>query len=282
VVVALHGFNDYAQQFDRPAQFWADRGILTYAYDQRGFGDAPQRGVWPGEDVLVQDLRELATLLRARHPGLPLYLLGTSMGGAVVMVAATGPAPPPYDGLILVAPAVWGRATMPAVQSVGLDVLAHVIPSFPVHGRGLDLRPTDNTDVLIEMSRNPKVQKVARWDTLYGVVNLMDSALAATDQLPGPALVLFGDNDEIIPEKPVHGFLQRLPRDTADPPRVALYESGFHMLLRDLQAKTVWTDIAAWIADRNAALPSGADLRAAAVMAREPAPPADEATAPSG
>jgi acylglycerol lipase len=65
-------------------------------------------------------------------------------------------------------------------------------------------------------------------------------------------------------------------------PRVALYESGFHMLLRDLQAETVWTDIAAWIADRDVALPSGADLRAAAVMAREPAPPPAEAAAPSG
>ena len=40
---------------------------------------------------------------------------------------------------------------------------------------------------------------------------------------------------------------------------MALYEEGFHMLLRDLQAATVWKDMAAWIINRTAPLPSKAD-----------------------
>jgi len=39
---------------------------------------------------------------------------------------------------------------------------------------------------------------------------------------------------------------------------VALYENGWHMLLRDLQAETVLNDIVAWITDPSAELPSGA------------------------
>ena len=38
VILALHGFNDYSNAFARPAAWWAERGVLTYAYDQRGFG----------------------------------------------------------------------------------------------------------------------------------------------------------------------------------------------------------------------------------------------------
>jgi hypothetical protein len=45
---------------------------------------------------------------------------------------------------------------------------------------------------------------------------------------------------------------------------VAIYENGYHMLLRDLQAETVWTDIAAWIADASQPLPSGSDARVTA------------------
>jgi hypothetical protein len=48
---------------------------------------------------------------------------------------------------------------------------------------------------------------------------------------------------------------------------VAIYENGYHMLLRDLQAETVWTDIAAWITDRAQPLPSGSDIRATASQA---------------
>ena len=51
-------------------------------------------------------------------------------------------------------------------------------------------------------------------------------------------------------------MLEALP---ADRHRIALYEGGFHMLLRDLQAATVWKDMASWIINRNAALPSKAD-----------------------
>jgi len=50
-------------------------------------------------------------------------------------------------------------------------------------------------------------------------------------------------------------MLSRLPPET----RSAVYENGYHMLLRDLHGETVWRDIAHWIRDRHAALPSAAD-----------------------
>ena len=57
-----------------------------------------------------------------------------------------------------------------------------------------------------------------------------------------------------------------LPRDPKGR-RIAFYTDGYHMLLRDLQAETVYRDIAAWINDRRAPLPSGADAAASALMA---------------
>ena len=54
-------------------------------------------------------------------------------------------------------------------------------------------------------------------------------------------------------------MFRQFPEAGRDRRRVAVYESGYHMLLRDLQAETVWTDIAAWIGDRASPLPSGAD-----------------------
>src|SRR5690606_11774062 len=87
VVVALHGLNDYSQAFDRPAQAWAGHGIATYAYDQRGFGAGAQPGIWPGIDTLAADLHAAVQAVSQRHPGVPVYLLGESMGGAVIVAA---------------------------------------------------------------------------------------------------------------------------------------------------------------------------------------------------
>ena len=90
VILALHGFGDYSNAFAMPAALWAERGIATYAYDQRGFGGAPGRGLWAGEGQLAADAVTASRLLRLAYPGRPLYLLGESMGGAVAILAATG------------------------------------------------------------------------------------------------------------------------------------------------------------------------------------------------
>ena len=80
VIIALHGFNDYSNAFAGPAQIWADAGIVTYAYDQRGFGHAVQRGLWAGAERMTADAALAVKLVAARHPGIPVFLLGESMG----------------------------------------------------------------------------------------------------------------------------------------------------------------------------------------------------------
>ena len=55
VILALHGFNDYSDAFEGPGEVWANRGIATYAFDQRGFGAAPGHGLWAGAEQLAGD-----------------------------------------------------------------------------------------------------------------------------------------------------------------------------------------------------------------------------------
>src|ERR1051326_3564971 len=85
VIVALHGMSDYSEAFDPPGPWWAAHGIETYAYDQRGFGRTPNVGVWAGADVMRQDLDDFVDAARAKYPGVPVYALGESMGGSVVL-----------------------------------------------------------------------------------------------------------------------------------------------------------------------------------------------------
>src|SRR5258706_4826636 len=105
-IVAVHGFNDYSNAFSEGGLFFIARGIALYAYDQRGFGDAPDRGHWVGQRRLIDDLRLVIALVQRRNPGVPVFVLGDSMGAALGMVALTEPDPPAVAGLILVAPAV--------------------------------------------------------------------------------------------------------------------------------------------------------------------------------
>ena len=275
IIIAVHGFNDYSNFFDDPGLYLAQKwGIASYAYDQRGFGGAPHRGRWAGVAGYTDDLIAFAGAVRRRHPGLPLYLLGESMGGAVIMIAMTGPGRPETDGIILAAPAVWGRATMPWYQRWSLWLGAHTVPWLTGTGQGLNIKPSDNIEMLIELGKDPLVIKKTRIDAIYGLANLMDAALEGSSRLDAPALILYGERDEIIPKKPTAMMLERLPGSTSGRQRAAIYQTGYHMLLRDLGASVPWKDIAAWTSDPTQPLPSGADTRSlSALIATKESPP---------
>ena len=259
-VLALHGFNDYSSAFEAPGRRWAEAGGAVYAYDQRGFGGTPQRGVWAGDDRLLDDAATAMALIRARHPDLPLFVVGESMGGAVAKAAFARDDAPKIDGLVLVAPAVWGRSTMNPLYRFALWSGAHLAPSAIVTGRGLRRQASDNIPMLIALGRDPLVIKETRVDSLWGLVGLMDGALEAAPRLALPTLVLYGERDEIVPPHATKRMLETL----AAPHRLAVYPDGWHMLLRDLKAGVPQDDILAWFEDRRAALPSGAEAEALA------------------
>ncbi|MBI3710718.1 MAG: lysophospholipase [Proteobacteria bacterium] len=267
VVLALHGFNDYSNAFAAPGAAWTADGIATYAYDQRGFGAAPHPGLWPGTESLVADLDAASAVIAAAHPGVPLFLLGESMGAAVILAAATlspDGANAQAQGTILAAPAVRGRETLGPFARGLLWLAAHTVPWLDGRpGSNFGFRPSDNFAMLRELARDPLVIHDTRIDSGWGLFNLMDDALAAAPRFGRPALILLGANDNLIPDGPSALLLARLPPAAPVRRRAAYYERGYHLLLRDLGAPVVSRDVAQWIltrtSDPGAPLPSGAD-----------------------
>ena len=248
VIVALHGMSDYSNAFAMPAAWWAGHGITTYAYDQRGFGRSPNTGLWAGADAMQRDFDDFVDVVRARFPGKPVYALGESMGGSVVMSACAGATAPKVDGIILSAPAVWGWRTLPLSHRAALWLAAHSTPWWKLSGEGLHLMPSDNIPMLRALANDPLYQHRARADAVFGLVNLMDEGFDAAGHMGAkPILFLYGDKDQIIPRAPT----EKVAADLGANATVKHYPNGYHMLLRDLEAETVWRDVADWIARRH-------------------------------
>ena len=220
-------------------------GITTYAYDQRGFGRSPNAGMWAGSDIMRRDLADFVDVVRARHPGLARVRAGRKHGrrGGDERVCL-GHAAACRMASFLSAPAVWGWRTMPIPYRATLWLAAHSAPWWKLSGEGLHLVPSDNVPMLRALARDPLYQHSARADAVYGVVTLMDEGYdAAGDMGSTPVLFLYGDKDQIIPRGPTEAVAAKLgPHAT-----VKHYAHGYHLLLRDLEAETVWQDVAEWI-----------------------------------
>jgi alpha-beta hydrolase superfamily lysophospholipase len=262
VILALHGFNDSRDAFEVPAPYFTAAGIAIIAPDQRGFGATATRGFWPGEAALVSDAIAMARIVRADYPGIPLVLLGESMGGALLMRAAVMPQPPPADAYVLAAPAVWSRAQMGIALSSGLWIVSGVAPWWEVTGTEVPIRvhASDNRAALIRLARDPLTIRRTRFDVLRGLTNSMDDAQQAAPAFTAPGLFMYGGRDDIVPADATAAMWRRLP-PTA---RRALYPTGYHLLLRDNDRRRPIGDILAWLGRPGDYLPSGADLSAAA------------------
>lgn len=84
VVQIAHGRAEHGGRYAPLARALNDIGFAVYANDHRGHGQTIHG--WPGDlgekgwPRLVADMATLTRLLRGKHPGLPVILIGHSMG----------------------------------------------------------------------------------------------------------------------------------------------------------------------------------------------------------
>jgi len=261
-VLALHGFNDSRNAWEIPADAFTAAGIAVFAPDERGFGAAPQRGFWPGATALADDAAAMLRALRARYPGVALFAMGESMGGAVLMTLAARPDAPSVDGWVLLSPAVWGRQQMGWGMSAGLWLVSGLAPGLSVTGAEVPLKvmASDNRDALIRLARDPLTIRRTRFDALRGLTDLMDAAQDSAALLHGRVLALYGARDTLVPAEAMAQAWAHMPGDV----RRGLYQQGYHLLLRDKERGAPTGDVIAWMLQPNEWLPSGADFTASA------------------
>ena len=88
-VQLTHGMGEHARRYEHVARALNEAGFVVYAQDHRGHGASMgdgeagdlDPGSWPG---LVDDIGLMSARIRGEHPGVPLILLGHSMGSFAV------------------------------------------------------------------------------------------------------------------------------------------------------------------------------------------------------
>jgi len=215
---------------------------------------------------LVSDFLAVVRAVRKEHPGLPVFVLGESMGGAVISVALAQEPENEVAGVILASPAVWSRDTMPWYQRFAMWLGDALAPWWTVTGKVLNIVPSDNRPMLIALGKDPQVIKETRLDALNGLSDLMDQAFVSVPKLRHRTLLVYGLRDEIIPRRPMIGLFERWPADPSPNFRFGLYPQGYHMILRDLQREVVWQDMVSWMLEPGAPLPSGLERERASVL----------------
>ncbi|KAG9448931.1 hypothetical protein H6P81_008896 [Aristolochia fimbriata] len=254
ILCFCHGYGDTCTFFfEGIAKYIAAAGYGVYALDYPGFGlSEGLHGYIPSFDQLVDDVIEHYTNIKSspETSGLPHFLLGQSMGGAVALKVHLKQ-PQAWDGVVLVAPMckIAEDVTPPETVQTLMILLSKVLPSAK-------LVPVKD---LAELAfRDPKKRELAPYNVISysGRVRLKTAVelLLTTREIESkvekvcaPVLILHGAADKVT-DPLVSKFLYE--KASSQDKKLKLYEGGYHSILEgesDERILTVMNDIISWL-----------------------------------
>ncbi|MGY1746437.1 alpha/beta hydrolase [Blastococcus sp. SYSU D00695] len=235
VALLAHGYGEHAGRYGHVAAALVAHGAVVYAVDHRGHGRSDgERAVFPDVEQVVDDLHALDERARAEHPGLPVVLVGHSMGGLVSARYAQRYGAT-LAALVLSGPVVGDFATV----GVLLD-----LPEIP------DV-PLDSTT----LSRDPAVGEAYEADPLvwHGpfqrpMLEAWQRALAAVDAGPDlgdlPLLWVHGADDRLVP---VEGSRRGIAHLGGGRHAERIYPGARHEVFNETNADEVLADVTAFL-----------------------------------
>lgn len=221
ITLIAHGYGEHAARYAHVAQHLVAHGAAVYAPDHRGHGQSDgDRALVEDVDGIVDDLHAVAERARQGHAGVPLVLIGHSMGGLIATRFAQRYREQ-LTALVLSGPAIGGNPGIEAL--LALDP----IPAIPI-----------DPEVL---SRDPEVGRTYAADPLvfhgpFSRTTLRSLFAAVTQVAAGPSLGglptlwIHGDEDTLVPLAPTRETIQRIRGETLVE---RIYRGGRHEMFNE-------------------------------------------------
>lgn len=242
VLAVVPGFNSHSGHYQWTAEQFATQNIATYALDLRGRGKSQgERFFVESFDDYVADVRQFVRLVKAREPGLPVFLLGHSAGGVVSCLYALEHQSE-LAGLICESFAF--QVPAPDFALAVLKGLSHVVP----HAHVLTLHNRDfsrDAAIVAALDADPLIAAESQpTQTVAAMVRADETLAKAFGSITLPLLILHGTADKATRPSGSQKFFDRAG---ALDKTLKLYEGAFHDLLSDLDRARVSSDILAWL-----------------------------------
>lgn len=201
VLVCVHGLGLHHKSFESFAKRVAREGVITVAFDVRGFGTYVDASGLEKISLneCVQDLKQVTAKLRADYAKYPLFILGESMGGAIAL-RVVSEAPDIVDGLICSVPSGARHNTLGTAFKVGTELLFDKTKPMEV-GKSVVHQATGSESLRHEWLNDPSARLNLSAEELLQFSNFMNENFAAAKKITKKPVILFqGHNDKLVKE----------------------------------------------------------------------------------
>lgn len=199
VLLCIHGLSLHATSYTAFGKAMSHLGVPTYAIDVRGFGS------WQNTEedtkldfsLAFSDIKNSLVAIKRSNPGLPVIIVGESMGGGIALQAAAAN-PTLVDGLICSVPSRRNSGQQTTNLKAAIGLIYNPNWKIPI-GDKVIKRATAKADVAEEWENDPMTRKRFTAKELMQFRALMnDNRLKAEQITKIPVLFLQGGSDKLI------------------------------------------------------------------------------------
>lgn len=247
-MILVHGYAEHSGRYDEMAMFFARRAFAVHAYDQAGHGRTKgARGHVDRFERLLDELNRFIEIVRLEEPGVPIVLVGHSMGG-LVSAATLAFRQPDVDFAVLSGALLQLGSDTPVWKQWAAKLLSPFGGAIGLSA-GLDLEA---------LSRDPEVGRRYQDDPFVkdrmsarfaaGMMTMVKRMPTAAPQLNPPLMVLHGAADAISPPEGSQVLHAGLRPEVAEMSALRIYPELRHEIFNEPERAQIWQDMLNWLA----------------------------------
>ncbi|MHA1299101.1 MAG: lysophospholipase [Candidatus Helarchaeota archaeon] len=244
VVQIVHGIAEYSDRYINVVNALVPKGYIIYASDLQGHGKTKSlTGFVEKFDHYIQDQKILFDIIKEKEPGLPIFMLGHSMGSLIARIyAATYPEG--LKGLILSGPGTKDGADISGFLRLMAKLVSAIKPKGTIE---LNLDPaliSTDPEVVKAYKEDPKVFKKVTYRLGAELLKAFGKANKLTKNIKVPTLIQAGGSDALMLEADVVG--EQL---TVSDKTVKIYDGLYHEVYNEIteERDKVLEDLVNWL-----------------------------------
>ena len=248
VILAIHGGMAHAGDYVTPALYFKEHGIATVSFDMCGH-DGKKRVDIPGFNTFLDDAALFLKWVKNTYPGLPIFIMGHSMGALIATHLELGRFAKDRDikGVILSSPYYVNAIKAPKILQTFARSLAKLLPKMKVPLEHLTHLLTHDAAItarhLADERDNVRATEVS--------FRFAASLMVAQETLPDtfskwvhPVFAVVAGDDKLAEAQGAATLLHTIPKDLLE---YHHYPDNFHENFNDLNRNKIFADIVGWM-----------------------------------
>ena len=244
MLLLVHGYAEHSGRYEHFGSWFAERSCAVHGFDHQGHGrSSGVRCHGVAFSDFLDDLQLVLDRVRLEHPGIPVNIVGHSMGG-LVTAAFLEQRSPAIASAVCSAPALSLGPGVTRARVLAAKALRWVLPRL-VLGSGLDPEGLSrDPSVVRAYIEDPLVHRSMTASLAAALLEAIPRTAACAAQIQVPVLLLHGEDDPLCLVEGSRGFSAGLGVPGS---ALRIYPKLRHEIFNEPEREQVYRDLLDWL-----------------------------------